>query len=103
MFSKSEQLLSTYGVSQSDKIKFDKFIDDQQRLNFSCSYILSRDEKMSNKFRASQEKVKWISQTGQIPDMFSWHNFHDKYISFYSFRDYDVTKRFIYTKTDYIP
>ena len=28
MFSKSEQFLSTDGVSQSDKIKFDKFIDD---------------------------------------------------------------------------
>ena len=41
MFSKSEQFLTTDGVSQIDKTKFDKFIEDQQRLYFSCSYILS--------------------------------------------------------------
>ena len=58
MFSKIEQFLSTYGVSQSNKSKFDKFIEDQQSLNFSCSYILSRDDEMSIKFRVSQEKVK---------------------------------------------
>ena len=58
MFSKSEHFLSTDGVSQSDKTKFDKFIDDQQRLYFSCLYILSRDGEMSIKFRASQKKVK---------------------------------------------
>ena len=77
MFSKTERFLSIEGVLQCDKTKFDKFIDDQQRLYFSCSYILSRDDEMSIKFRASQETIKWINQTGQIPDMYSCSNFHD--------------------------
>ena len=54
---------------------------------------------MSIKFRAYQKIVKWISQTGQIPDMFSWDKFYDEY---YSFNNYDVSKIFIYTKVDYI-
>ena len=57
---------------------------------------------MSIQFRASQKTVKWISQTGQIPDMFSWNKFYDEYYSFYSFNNYDVSKIFIYTKADYI-
>ena len=71
MFSKTERFFSTDGGSQSNKSKFDKFIEGQQSLNFSCCYILSRDDGMPIKFRATQETVKWISQTGKIPDMFS--------------------------------
>ena len=69
MFSKTERLFSTAGVSQSNKSEFDKCIEDQQSLNFSCSYILSRDDEISMKFRASQETVNWISKTGQLPDL----------------------------------
>ena len=71
MFSKTDRLFSSDGVLQSNKSKFDKFIEGQQSLNFSCCYILSRDDGMPIKFRATQETVKWISQTGKIPDMFS--------------------------------
>ena len=66
MFSKTERLFSTAGVSQSNKSEFDKCIEDQQSLNFSCSYILSRDDEISIKFCASRETVEWISRTGQI-------------------------------------
>ena len=84
------------------KLNLKKIIDDQQRLYFSCSYILFRDDEISIKFRVSQKTVKWISQTGQIPDMYSWSNFDDEYYSFYSFNNIDVSKRFTYTKADYI-
>ena len=57
---------------------------------------------MSIKFRASQETLKWISQTGQISDMFSWINFYDEYDSFYASNNIDVSRRFNYTKADYI-
>ena len=57
---------------------------------------------MSIKFRASQETVKWISQTGQIPDMCSWINFHDDYDSFYASNNIDFLRRFNYTKADYM-
>ena len=63
MVSKTERLFSTAGVSQSNKTKFDKFIEEQQRLYFSCSRMLYRDDEMSIKFRVSQETVEWISQT----------------------------------------
>ena len=49
-------------------------------LYFSCSHILSRDDEMSIKFRASQKTVKWISQTQDLPDLHSWINFQDEYI-----------------------
>ena len=72
---KQSNFFSKDGVSQSNKTKFDKFIEEQQRLYFSCSRILSRDDEMRIKLRASQETVKWISQTGQLPDLNSWSNF----------------------------
>ena len=52
---KQNDFFSTDGVSQSNKSKFDKCIDDQQRLYFSCSDILSRDDEMSIKFPASKK------------------------------------------------
>ena len=57
------------GVSQSNRTKFNKFIEGQQIFYFNCSHILSRDDEMSIKFRASQETVNWISKTGQLPDL----------------------------------
>ena len=64
--------------------------------------MLSRDDEMSIKFRACQETVKWIIQTVQIPDMFSWKNFHEEYHSSYASNNIDVSHGFNYTKTDYI-
>ena len=100
MFSKTERFFSTDGVSQRNKSKFDKFIEDQQRLYSSCSHILSRDDEMSIKFRAYQKTVKWISQTGQLLDLYVWSNFQDEYDSFYSFNNIDFSNRFTYTKAD---
>ena len=68
-------------------------------LYFSCSHILSRDEEMSIKFRASQKTVKWISETQQLPDLHSWRNFQDNYESY---NNTDLSGTFIYTKVDYI-
>ena len=97
IFCKTERFFST-----ANKTKFDKFIDDQEILNFSCSYILSQDDEISIKFRASQETVKWINQTVQIPDMFSWKNFHEVYHSSYSTNNIDSSHEFNHTKADYI-
>ena len=102
MISKTERLFSTAVVSKSNKSKFDKFIEDQQSLNFSCLCIISRDDDMFIKFRASQETFKWISQLWQISDMLSWINFHDEYDSFYAFNNIDFSRRCNYTKADYI-
>ena len=68
-------------------------------LYFSCSHMLSRDDKMSIKFRASQKTVKWISETQQLPDFHSRRNFQDKYESY---NNIDSSRRFTYTKVDYI-
>ena len=78
MFCRTKRFFSTDSVLPIHKTKFNKFVDDQQILYFSCSHILSRDDKMTIKFRASQKTVKWISETQQLPDLHSWRNFQDK-------------------------
>ena len=97
IFCKTERFFST-----ANQTKFDKFIDDQEILKFSCSYILSQDDEMSIKFRASQETVKWIKQTAHIPDMFSWKHFYDVYDLSFSSRYINSRHEFNYTKADYI-
>ena len=57
MFSKIERFFSTDGVSQRNKSKIDKFIEEQQRLYFSYFRILFRNDEMSITFCASQKTV----------------------------------------------
>ena len=57
MFSKTERFFSTDGVSQRNKSKIDKFIEEQQRLYFSYFRILFRNDEMSITFCASQKTV----------------------------------------------
>ena len=45
------------GISQRNKSNFDKFIKGQQRFYCNYSHILSRDDEMSIKFRASQKQL----------------------------------------------
>ena len=102
IFCKTERFFSTAGIQTIHKTKFDRFIDDQERLNFSCSYILFQDDETSIKFCAYQETIKWINQTVQIPDMCSWKNFHEEYHSSYVSNNIDSSRVFNYTKADYI-
>ena len=60
MFSKTERFFLIDGVSQSNKTKFDIFIEEQQRFYFNCSYIFYRDDEVSIKFCASQKHLSGL-------------------------------------------
>ena len=99
MKKKSEFLFHENSNNFITKLKVKKFLSDERRKGFKCSYILNRDDEMQIKLATCKHTVNWITNTDEIPDHRDWRDFHQQY----TVNKNDLTSNsFNYSKQNYI-